>query len=857
MAEAPDDMAAVGWYRLGWVAYNEGSCKEALSSFEEAIDRSPEAPGDAAAARVARDALVDATFCYAQVGEPDEAAGWIRSRARTRGDHIAALERLTRRYAVLERAEGVAPVLRTLLAMAPDAPERVDDIRLLHRSLVRSKDFRHVGEDVATLLTVLDRRTALPELDDETRDTLRTEVLDLAHDLSLRAQRVLTDDGEGRTDAVQTAAAWTRWLAMADDDPRRVDALRNLADAHDVAGHPLEAGRAWAAAAELLDEAEADEARFEAAVAFQDATDADALLARREARAALRDIGGDWLTRHAGEPEAERIALAIGRSWIDDGHTTRARDHLTATAMAWPGTAESEAAVVLVLDSYDAAGDLDGMLAASTVFLADDSPVASHVRARIGPLVATAEQRRLDELSLAASGDGTDELDQLLGFVERYEGSDLGERALVNAFVAARADGDAALAAELGEALLERFPSSEQASGVAATLAQVATARYELDTAATWLTRAASASADPGDAASAWSSLAALQQTRGDLDGAVQAATRAHAKAPSEQTLLQLIALADERQDARKLASLADSHPAARLAYAHTLLRTGDLDEAATQAAAARASTDLDLGARAAFVLADARARTLEASPIPGTLASLQEEIATVDALLQLWIDAAQVPDTRWRQAALARLAETTELAASRLREPVPADIPDAQRDQVAGALTARADQLELNGAQARATCVEAARAAHLFDAVSVACLTGSPTGDLLAPTRLTAGKTARVDLDEARSTLADDPEDPDALRALGLALHRAGDPVTARLVLTRLCRDAPLAEDLVALGDANLAAGDLPGALSAYARAHALGLDTAERRFQEALSRAGMPTIPLTPLQAAHGGTR
>jgi tetratricopeptide (TPR) repeat protein len=207
VAEAPDDMAAVGWYRLGWVAYNEGSCKEALSSFEEAIDRSPEAPGDAAAARVARDALVDATFCYAQVGEPDEAAGWIRSRARTRGDHIAALERLTRRYAVLERAEGVAPVLRTLLAMAPDAPERVDDIRLLHRSLVRSKDFRHVGEDVATLLTVLDRRTALPELDDETRDTLRTEVLDLAHDLSLRAQRVLTDDGEGRTDAVQTAAA--------------------------------------------------------------------------------------------------------------------------------------------------------------------------------------------------------------------------------------------------------------------------------------------------------------------------------------------------------------------------------------------------------------------------------------------------------------------------------------------------------------------------------------------------------------------------------------------------------------------------------------------------------------------------
>ncbi len=852
--EAPARLSALGHHRLGWVAYNHGDCEAALGLFETALSRAASIvdPGHDEALKVEREALVDLTFCYAQVRPPEEAADYLRARARSRSDLVAALTRMARRFAVVEQPVGTATVLRELLDLAPDRPERVEEARLLHRSVTGGAGFDRVGDDAHRILRVWQRRLTDPGQEDP--DALTEELSGLVRDLALRAHQESASD--------QVAKAYAALLTFPPREDRS-ESLMNLGDVLAGLGRSYEAGTRYREAALIADEETAHQARYEAAVAFQRVARAPeaSLGQRRMARAGLRDVAGAWLVR-GGEADRERtLQLAVAESWLDEGAHDRAIDLLTATALRHPGTEQADAAVLLALEAYDLSGDLDGFVQAGQRFLKEGSPLSARARLAVEPLVAGAEQRRLDTLMLAAAGSGTGEIDQLLSFVDRYEGTELGERALLSTFVAARAQGDAALVERIGAEVLQRFPGSDQAGGIAATLGQTAASRYDLDAALTWLRRAAAATGDKGQRAALHLGMADLSEQLGAYDEAAQATSAAmalltgDARAQAAARWADLLELTeDDLTRAQTLGELAWELPEIGVRAAHALVRAGELEEAEALAdEALQRATDEATRTHAAYVRGEAGLTALARAPVPSTASDLDQTLSTLDATLGSYLQAARHPEARMRHAALARLARAAQHGARTLASATLSDLTAVDAAPVLAALRQRSEQLELTAGQALAQCASAARAEHSYDLAARACLAGQ--GPAEDPTRATPlrqrTRTPELSADASRDRLASNPDDVQALRELGLALLRGGDAHTARIALLRLSRLDPTAEDLVALGDAALGAGDVETALHALSRAHALGSDIAERRFTEALDELGGPAVTLGALSA------
>ncbi|MBW2258717.1 MAG: tetratricopeptide repeat protein, partial [Deltaproteobacteria bacterium] len=153
VAHGQPQLLGLAYYKLAWVHVNVGDCPEAFREFEAAMEASravaalhtEEAPpledarvegefavpasrtiedlvGDYGTLDVQREALVDLTYCYAQVRKPEEAAAYLRGQAATREAYVAALSKMAGRFALIEQPQGAAEVTRELLRLAPGVP---------------------------------------------------------------------------------------------------------------------------------------------------------------------------------------------------------------------------------------------------------------------------------------------------------------------------------------------------------------------------------------------------------------------------------------------------------------------------------------------------------------------------------------------------------------------------------------------------------------------------------------------------------------------------------------------------------------------------------------------------------------
>lgn len=914
----PGPFVPISHYKLGWVAYNNGDCEHTVERFEAAlrasapdqrVARAPLAPAKQAwfagefaiptapvlqttgqnyeALRVEREALIDVTFCYAQVRPPDEATAYLRKWATRRDDYVAALSKMARRFLLVEQPAGAAPVIRELLSLAADDPERLDDARLLHRVVVRLEDYTRVGEDVGAILQAMRRRRLQPAVLEAERAQLALEFSALTRDLALRANRLVLAAEPPPEDALippveQVIAAYEAWLSTFPGDPATLEVLLNVADTLREGERFLDAGdRYRQAAAEALqpapeppapaegeDAAPGDghrvidrpaarvDALYDAAVAYQRAMEGGHGSARTRAlaRAGLRVTGAAFLASEPTEADRiRRVTFAVASSYHDEGDHLRAVDLLTAVALQHPGTEQGDAAVLLALDAHNSLNDLSGLIRTGQRFMTPDSGVSPATLARIGPIVESAEQRRLDELTLSASGDEPGDLDRLLAFADRYEDSDLGERALLGTFVAARAGGDASLLFKVGAQVLERFPGSEQAPGVAATMGQVAVARYQLDEAVEMLSAAARANVDPGQRAALHLGVGELLEQLGDATGAERAYREAIGVASDPNTATEgvdrIASLVERTQSATQrvvsLGGLPSDNPevASRLGLA--MISKGDLMDAESLLYEVVGSpAGPGALARAHYGIAETMLSGLEGFEGYPSIDAIDELAGLVEITVQSYLEAARQPDPMYGLAALARLARASEVGAAKMASmPLPPGLSAEESLLVREALAARSKQLTEGRRQALEQCALRAAASLRVDAVGQACLGGkTPLRDPVAFPRMVARTAADVPgLDGDRDRLAAQPDDTAALRAVGMAYLAAGDPHVARVALARLSVAGPTPADLFALGDAAKGAGDLPSAVEAWARAAELGGDDASSQLGQRLTDAGL----------------
>ncbi len=650
---------------------------------------------------------------------------------------------------------------------------------------------------------------------------------------------VFPDEAAGEEDAAEDAAGDEAGEGDAESEIAIEDDSEPLREATDPAARDREERKSQHSRRK-----QRADALYNAVVAYQRSLETERSrthLERASARAGLREAGGEYLA--VGNPEgdrSQRIKFAIAQSYYDEGSYLEAIDLLTAVAYEYPGTEQGDAAVHMVLDSYKTINDISGLITVGRRFTDPESPIAGKIKGEVVPIVEAAEQRRLDELSLAASGDQAGGMEVLMAFADRYQDSDLGERALLSTFVAARAGGDTDSLYDLGEQILEKYPKSDQLSGVASSMGQTAASRFEFDRAIEYLEKAAQM--NPEQSASLYLLSGELREQLADRAGAEKDYRKAMkaAKEGGPQYTEAVVHLADlleasgtAQQVANELRPLAKSkNPEVMSRLGLAMLRVGGQDWDAeeylrgvvegAQAASATAT------ARANYGMAEIMLHSLENYEPYAELDAIEEAVSLVDVVMQSYLAAARQPDPTYSQAALARLARAAEIGAQKLESiPLPEDLSAEDRKLVREAMAKRAESLIEGRDEALAECASRAKSAYRLDEAGLACIEGRPPREdpVRAHKLKPRNKSGPLpDVDEARERLSRNPDDVDALRTVATAFLDADDAHAARLVLARVAEAGGDADDLNLLGVANYQAGDTLGALDAFGRAKDAG---------------------------------
>ncbi|MEE2789313.1 MAG: tetratricopeptide repeat protein [Myxococcota bacterium] len=883
----PGRMTGLGHFKLAWVFVNQAECKAALENFEKALIASEnyftkanagqDVAGTQSDLDVRREALVDLVYCYTQERKPLTAVPFLKRYGYSRGAYVAALSRLANRFSTIDQAEGAALVGRELLLLAPDSPDRIEDARMLHGAVRKTKKFQEVGQDAELIARAFLRQVRKPTSAPETREKLLTELEALLRDLATRGQEAIKKTAKGSKDrakvARQVALAYTVHVQTFPAHEQTTAMLQNLVDVLTDAGDDFNAGRRALQVADRLSKGPSkDDAWYDAVVNLQSTLARQSgRLARVVSRAGLRKAGAALVgIKTLPADRARKVKFAIAQTDYDEGRFRSAIDRLNALALEYPQTTEGDESVHLVLDSYRTINDYLGLIRAGHRFLKPANGVSQKVRNEISPIVKAAEQQQLDELALAAAGvDGGDVTGDLEKFAEAYKGQALGERALINALLAARAAGDSKTLYRLANEIQTKYPKSEQLPAIQSTVARTAASRFELDQAVKYFAMAAQAS--PGRKVTLLVAEGQLKEQLADTGGARNALQNAlkAAKKPAAQNqaataLGELLEReGDHARIVQKLGPIeADAGPNTLAYLGMAQVRTGDRDngEATLQKVIDNgAGATQEARARAFYGQAEVFFGVLASYQPEDDVESIQELITLLEVTEQSYLKAAREASPVYTAAAFGRLASVSQQTAKRLRAiKIPASVPKPAAEGIRQAFAKRAIRLEKQAQDAIAACAEQAWVHHIFHPAVRICLKGEiPSTDPVTFDKLKPRTPPAADssLNAMRIRLSKNPEDLDALRGLGEAFLKVGDAHTARLVFARAGQagGGPLEANL--LGIACLKAGDTAGALEGFARAAAGGLEAGRQNLASALRKLGMGTAAKTALEKFKSG--
>lgn len=895
-------VTGLGHYKLAWVWVNLGECKKALDQFELAISRTQrfedikvaaalqaaEQDADASAKNpsevngltakpntdplegtqqdidVRRESLVDLSYCYSRERSSKKALAYLRERSYNRATYAAALARLASRYSTMNKAEPTVELTRELLSLSPTDDERLDDARTFYAALKRFKRFERIDTDAKLITDMLIRYWSRADVTPEKRAELRDEFEIYLRDLATEAQTKMTA-AKKESDRIELAralsGAYEIYVQTFPRSPFLDSMLLNYSDVLGVAQYDLKAGlRALEAASLVSEDKERQEALYDAIVFFQTSLKQEfdrSQYERVTARAALRRAADELLKFEIDKTKERNVKFAIAQTYYDEGRFAQAIDKLSAVAYEFPNSEEADAAIQLVLDSYNTINDNDGLMLASRRFMQESSPATPPLRGRIKEILSAAEQRKLDELSLKAAGDEGGDLSPLLEFAKTQKGTSLGERALINAFVAARAIGDTEKMYTLADELAKDYPKSEQLPGILTTLAQTAIARFEYDRAVTILRKAANS--NPAQRVQLLTTTAQLQEQLGKENEAEaifnEAIGAAQNPASRADALAGLAALLERRGDPNvliaKLSAYADDgNPDALARLGLAKVATGKTEEAENYFQTVLNSDTAASGeaqARAHYGMAEVLLNTLRTYPDPEDVDLIQEFIAIVEVTQQTYLNAARQGSPEFTAAAFSRLAATLRISADKLESlKLPDSLGADGRQQVRAALEVRVKMMRGQADEALKACAAQLLGNNVFNPVIKQCLDGQAFQKTIVPIdrfKARANSSPPKGVEQLQQELSKNPEDIAGLAKLGELYLDAGDPHVARLIFARAIQLGGGPNEQNLLGLASFEVGDFNGAFSAFGAAARGGLEAGRQNLKAMLGKEGLST--------------
>lgn len=894
-------------YKLAWVKVNQDQCAEAIKAFEQAIMQShrwlsaQKGSQDLEGSQydVRREALVDMVFCYSKERSDKGAVDYFKGLAYDRGPLVAALEKLSRRYIILERNEGLRDVSRALLDLAPDHPRRREDTENLHSAIKKLKNYKQVGEDVARITATFNRVMRSTRLTPSEKASVLIRFEQLSRDLATSAQTALEKQlgtktwPSKRNEVIQLQNAYARYLetfesqavvsalmnveqskkartklskegagsngkadGKSDFDINQniLDILANLSVVYSRSGKDyLAAQRFFERASRLNDEGGEDAYQavlhFQKALSAGDKTRGELVISR----ALLRRAAGKLLERPLSKEQGPKVRYAIALTYYEEGRLDKAIEYLTAVATEYPSSSQGDSALMLVLDALKQKSAYDDLVSTGRRFL--KLGMSASLKPRIKSLVAQAEQLALDELALEASGvDGGNVSAELIDLAQNSTGS-LAERALLNAFVAAQSESDFEGMKKVAGLIESGHPKSPQLVGVYSSLARSAAEQLYIEEALTSYNKAAQLS--PNQSAQLQAAAAELSYKVGNVDQALSYLAQASQAPKSDERIFALYTrlLIDHGNSnqawsaLQKLKDRASPAVSAGIAYLQVLRKSFDEAEETVQSLI-EAGEEVDSYSRALglYALAEVNTHFLKEF-VPGdSTDELAEWVTLMELAEQSYLRVVRTGQSKWGSAALNRLAALSQFTSQKIVSfKPPSELSASNQARFAQGFKQRAKILQNQKAQSLKACQELGLLRGLFPSPVRQCLNNQlmNSPEIMPAQMNPRNKSGTVTVAKAdRNALARNPNDIKAAVRLGKALLEIQEPQLARLSLAQALQGGG-AEVNNLYGIACVKAGDLEGAISGFGKAAVSGLSAGIENAQKLLrTKLNVPQI-------------
>jgi len=865
---------AMARYKLAWCKINRADFKGALKLFEGSVMAArkwlAQYGGKSGSSKIdlRREALVDSVFCYTEVHKPAGAINYYRERADSKTTFLAALEKLGNRYYVKQSWKAVAAVYRELLLLTGDSTDALEWAHRLYEAVTYGKIYDQGAKDVGVIVEVIRRRYYNHALNDKERARMLDTFEKYARDIATRLQDLANEkkDDEKFLEAAQAYKAYLTFFAKS-KNAREV--LSNLAEALYAAKQYLEAGKFYEQAAAMQQGKDRQESTYTAVVSYFDALTGKQKNSRLDvvqARAGLRRAGRIYIKENPKDAKIVQVKFNVARTYYDAGEFEDSIRLFTALVQQFPSSKEAPVAAHLTLDGHRNLEDYDGLLDAGKTFLAMNELGDGEFKKELSEILKGAENQLLNrETMIAADKGGAEGAEGLQNIADKYKGTSVGEKALINAFVTARAAGDPDKIFEIGDNMLRTYPNSDKLGEVLTAMGKVALDSLQFARGAGYLENAARRKPEK-DAAETYKAAGMIYAQLGDRKNAevnfnvflrssgtpqdkaelAVRVARLHIQAADWNSAVNLLQKAS-------LAGATSNEMLYQLGYA--LYRKGQLAEAQqylSQAAAAGkggSASDREAAAAAQFYLGEISFKTFESIQLSSDLTqlapTLQQKLAYMKQASGAYMGVVQIGSATWSVAALGRLSSVDDVAAAALRGmTLPEGLPEATVKQVKDALEANAAPLAAESKVALKQCTATARKLKVLSEAAKACLggkapSGDPQVDLTVPSVNRAKPNGAVALER---TLAKRPKDMPAIVKLGELYLGAGNPYMAQMIFGKGMELGETAQVLNGLGVATARLGELQDALDLFDRAtkRDSGYDPAHANKAALLARFG-----------------
>ncbi len=847
--EAPESpVHGMARYKMAWCHINRSRYPEALALLESlaADHRYDDAKTDIDAYKkinLRREALMDLAFCYTEVKPPEEALAYFANLADSKSVYLAVLAKLGQRYSLKENWAAAAAVYRKIISLSHNTEKNTEFAEKLFACAQKADKMQSPEENVRALIKTLEEVDTSWRIPEEEKEKLRKDFEVYARDMATRLH-VQAKEKNDKALFSRAADAYAYYLDFFKEGRQARDILQNRAEALYQADRFFDAALAYERLAAGEEGEEGDGASradylYSAVASFYKALkNEDHLddLQKLEAREGLRQAGSRYLADYPKAPEAPEVAFNVAWVSYEQGDYGAAQEKFKAFIQAYPESKEALAAGHLVLDIHKSLDDLDGLIQDARALLANRRITDPTFRKEVKGILAAAEHRHLEELTVKVKDGSEGSEEALLALGREAEDAGLQEMALYNLFVVNKEAGRIPKVLEVGRQLLAKSKDAKHRLDVYATLAHFCFQAADFPNAAGYAEKAAEL-APEGERADHLTRAARLRWWMGDPVSSVQDYRKALSSLPAgkrlevEKGLVEpLEALKNWSEVATVCRGLMEREPGElewRFRYGNALLEQGQRRQAlevfrdvearfskkAASAPDAVGPEEREMAAHARFIRARGeveafRRITLRGKKIENTL--IQKKLQGLQAVETAGLEVAQYASPRWTIASLLMAADANEgLSRFFLEAPVPKGLTMEQKQQYRRLVEDKARPYREKAVQYRKAALEKAYHLGIFCPEVKVCYRLLNGGDLPAIQRKVGGAAGRGP-EAWIERLYADPGNPELLQSLATAYMERGRLELAALVLHRCLEgDAEDARSRNLLGLVSLLRGE------------------------------------------------